>query len=443
LSTADLRKSWLDLKGSYWFVPSVLTLFAFALALVTIHLDRQWGSAWLTSSGWFEGSRPEGARAQLTVVTSAMIAISSTLFAITIAAVAFASGNYGPRLLTNFMNNRGNQVSLGVFIATFAYNLMLLRVVRDPADSPAPGESGAEAVTAFVPQLSMLVSTASVVVSVGVLVYFLHHIPASIRVNSVLAGIGRHLIESIEERFPDKGDAREPTEPVRGEAVPAADAGYIEIVQFSDLDRIAKEAGAAISLRVRTGDFVHPHRPLVEVSGAAPDEDLMRRIRACFSLGASRTPEQDIEFLIDELVEIGLRALSPGMNDPFTAVSAIHWLGAAMARLAERDLSPGPEQESYDPDRVQVVADDFAHFLSRSFGAIRPSAATSPIAAKMQLDALWGVAIGATSRVRRDAILEEGRLLIRQAETELKGPALDEVRERMEELERKMAGLGR
>ena len=139
---SSLRAMWLGVKASYWFIPALLTTAAFLLALMTIQLDRVWGSEWLTSFEWFEGSRPEGARAQLTVIASAMIAVSSTLFAITIAAVAFASGNYGPRLLTNFMNDRGNQVSLGVFIATFVFNLLVLRVVRDPQDPSAAGEIG-------------------------------------------------------------------------------------------------------------------------------------------------------------------------------------------------------------------------------------------------------------------------------------------------------------
>jgi len=126
-------------RASYWFIPALLTAFAFLLALVTVWADRHGGSQWLSYLGWFEPSRPEGARAQLTVIATATIGIASTVFAITIAAVAYASGNYGPRLLTNFMNDRGNQVSLGVFIATFTFNLMVLRVVRNPED----GASGA------------------------------------------------------------------------------------------------------------------------------------------------------------------------------------------------------------------------------------------------------------------------------------------------------------
>lgn len=439
MANAHLRRGWLELKGSYWFIPTVLTVFAFALALTTIHLDRVWGSEWLSRFPWFEGSRPEGASAQLQVVANGMLAVSSTLFAITIAAVAFASGNYGPRLLTNFMNDRGNQVSLGVFIATFVYHLMLLRVVRN---EPQQG-SGAvgEAASAFVPQLSMLVSGVWVAAAVVTLVYFLHHIPASIRINTVLAGIGRHLVHDIEERFPVKGGATEPPRALEGKPVAAAKIGYVEIIDYAKLDEIAREAGGTIVMKARTGDFVHPHRPLVELAGAELSEEIEGKVRDCFSLGASRTPTQDLEFLIDELVEIGLRAISPGINDPFTAVTSIHWLGAALAKLAERDLGQGPEHEDYDPDHVQAIPDDFRHFLKRSFGAMRASVAGSPIAAKMFIDALWGAAIGATSRERLDTIAEEARTLLRQAETALEGPALEEVRERVAELERSIAGL--
>ena len=427
----SLRAVWLGVKASYWFIPSLLTFAALLLAIATIHLDRSLGSDWLTSFAWFEGSRPEGARAQLTVIASTMIAVAATVFSITIAAVAYASGNYGPRLLTNFMNDRGNQFSLGVFIATFVYNLMVLRVVENAKDAPAPGESGAEALAGFVPQLSMLVSGASAVLAVAVLVYFLHHIPASIRINTVLGGIGRRLIRDIERRFPLEGGSSEPEERISGKPVTARSVGYIEIIDFAELDEIARRNGITIALTVRTGDFIHPHLTVAETS-AEVGEETRRRILSCFSLGESRTPTQDLEFLIDELVEIALRALSPGINDPFTAITSIHWMGAALAKLADRDLTAGPEQESYESARVQPVADDFAHFVQRSFGAVRASAAANPIAGKIFLERLSGVTAGATSGTRRDILLNEARAFAEQAERELEGPALREVEERME-----------
>lgn len=438
---STFRASWLAIKASYWFIPTILTLAAFGLALLTIHLDRSWGSEWLTTLPWFEGARAEGARAQLTVIASAMIAISSTVFAITIAAVAYASGNYGPRLLNNFMNDRGNQVSLGVFVATFMYNLLVLRTVRSAEETPAPGETTAEGITAFVPQLSMLVSGASVLLAVGVLVYFLHHIPASIRINTVLGGIGRRLVADIGKRFPGAGGAGEPAPCVDGPAISATRVGYVEIIDFERLDRLADRSDLVLSLTIRTGDFIHPHLPVVYVSGGDAGEELAEQILDCFSLGNSRTPTQDLEFLIDELVEIALRALSPGVNDPFTAVTSLHWLAAALAKLADRNLSEGPEQQSYDRMRVRPLADDFRHYLRRSFGAMRLAAATNPIAATVFLDSLRGVAIGATSQERRRALLDEARLLGEQASLELAGPARDEVRAHLERVQADFAAL--
>jgi uncharacterized membrane protein len=194
-----------------------------------------------------------------------------------------------------------------------------------------------------------------------------------------------------------------------------------------------------LSLLVRTGDFIHPHLPVIGVSGGAVDEAAAAHVLSAFSLGNARTPTQDLEFLIDELVEIGLRALSPGVNDPFTAVTSLHWLAAAMARLADRDLSEGPEQQTYDPRRVRPVSDDFEHFLRRSFGAMRPSAAGSPIAAKIFLQSLCGIAIGATSAQRRSALLNEAQLLGEQACLELEGPASDEVRAQAAQVQAQLA----
>lgn len=420
--TVRLRKFWLDLKGSYWFLPTLFSLAALGLSVLTIWLDLTGAGWWFSGTGWLESSGAEGARSLLTVIASAMIAMASTVFAITIAAVAYASGNYGPRLLTNFMNDRGNQVALGTFIATFVYAVMVLRVVDSGGDPP-------DSAPAFIPQLSLFVATLMAAFAVAVLVYFLHHIPASIRINTVIGGIGRRLLDDIDARFPADFDGREPAGERPGEPVFPVDSGYVEILEFATLDEIAQESGATISLCVRAGDFVHPAIPLAKVEGAACDENLAKGICDAFAVGNSRTRSQDLEFLFDELVEIALRALSPGVNDPFTALSAVHWLGAATARLGGRDLCRGPEQDRYDPARVRPLSDDFAHFLARGFGALRNSAAASPIAGKMVLESLMTVRRAACTKERTEAVRAEARLLLAQAEIALDGPALDELRE--------------
>jgi len=426
--TASLRKFWLQIRASYWFIPAVLTLCAVLLATVTIWIDHRGKADWLWGTGWLRTTSAEGARGLLSVIASAMISIASTVFAITIAAVVYASGSYGPRLLSNFMSDRGNQVSLGTFIATFVYALLVLRTVR-VADS-ANGT--------FVPQVSTLVATMLVLGAVLVLVYFLHHVPASIRINTVLGGIGRKLLKDIAKRFP-LGDARgEALKPVAGDPVTATRSGYIQIIDFAALDKLAERHGATISLCLRTGDFAHPHIPLAEVARCRVDEEIASGVRDAFAFGDSRTSKQDLEFLFDELAEIALRALSPGINDPFTAITSLHWMGAALASLADRDLSCGPEREDFDRERVRPRPDSFEHFLARSLGTVRPAVAANHLAAKVCLDVIGDVAAGCLLEAQLDALHAEANRLHTQMLTFLEGPAREEVSERFRAVRQKL-----
>lgn len=434
---ARLRSFWLSVNASYWFYPAIFSLAAAALAFFTVYLDRNGLAEWLNEISWLHASRPEGARTVLTVIAGSMIGVASTVFSITIAAVAYASGNYGPRLLTNFMQDKGNQLSLGTFIATFVYAVLVLRVVRSEDERPSDAlDAGATALPGFTPQLSLLVATVMVMIAIAVLVFFLHHIPDSIRINTVLKGIGRRMLDQIRYRFPNERGVEEPSERDEGTPVRADFSGYIQIIDFENLDEIAKDRGCTIGLRQRTGDFVHLGVPLAEISGQEPDDDLCDDIRKCFSVGGMRTPTQDLEFLFDEIVEIALRALSPGINDPFTAITCMHWLAAGMAELGNRDLDRGPEQETYDRERVKPLNDDFDHFVQRGFGGIRASAAGSAMASKKFIDALYSASLGCTNGERRQRLLDEGRLLVEQARTTLKGPSLIELEDRLKEFER-------
>ncbi len=417
---ARLRALWQETRASYWFYPALFTLLAALLAILTVWLDRHGAAEWLTSHEWVDEARPEGARNVLNVISGSMIGVASTVFSITIAAVVYASGSYGPRLLANFMEDRGNQLSLATFIATFVYAVLVLRVVRDAYETS--GDPG------FVPQLSLMIATGMMAASIAVLVYFLNHVPASIRINAVLEGIGARLLRAVRERFPHDCAGEQRDQAPQGVPVPATRTGYVQIVDFAGLDRIAREAGCRIELRLRPGDFVHPDIVLLAVvGGKAPDEAMAERLRGCFSLGAMRSPAQDIEFLIDELVEIALRALSPGINDPFTAVTALHWLGAATAQIGERDLRGGPDRGDYDWNRIVPLNDDFDHFVRRGFGGIRAAAATSPIAATQFLDCLLGAGSTLSLNGRRARLRKEGALLMAQARLELAGPSLDEL----------------
>lgn len=426
-----LRKIWHDMNASYWFLPALFSIGALGLALVTISLDRSGWADFLSDYSWLQPARPDGASNMLTVIAGTMIGVASTVFSITIAAVAYASGNYGPRLLTNFMEDRGNQFSLATFIGTFVYAITVLRTVRAEDEAPTNvSDAVSSALPGFVPQLSLLVAFALMGLSVAVLVYFLNHIPASIRINTVLKGIGARLLEEIEDLFPDDNTGGKAFSAPDGTPITARDTGYVQAIAFSTLEKLAEQENGKLKLAVRTGDFVHPQVPLaywadMDITEDCPDDE----VRGAFTLGSMRTPSQDMQFLIDELVEIGLRALSPGINDPFTAVTAVHWLGAATAELARRDLRRSYAVDGDDPHLV-LLEDDFAHFVARGFGAMRSGIATNRIAALVTFDALVDAASMLDDEGRRKDIRQEGDLLMRQAREHLSGPELEAVEAR-------------
>ncbi len=180
-------------------------------------------------------------------------------------------------------------------------------------------------------------------------------------------------------------------------------------------------------LEVRTGDFVHEGMAFARVIGA--DEEKCD-LAGCFSLGSSRTPKQDPQFLIDELVEIGLRALSPGINDPFTAITALHWLGAATAELGGRDLLRRDLDRDSEGDRTTNVfplADDFDHYLRRGFGAIRGAVAASHTASLVMFDTLRNTARSIDDESRVRLLRQHGDLLMQQVRTEIDGPDLHDI----------------
>ncbi|OYX67236.1 MAG: hypothetical protein B7Y88_00175 [Sphingomonadales bacterium 32-64-17] len=425
----DLRWFWARLTANYWFFPSLFAIGAAVLAFVCVWVDRSGLVDGLTDAEWLVAARPESASNMLQVIAGSMIGVASTVFSITIAAVAYASGTYGPRLLTNFMEDKGNQLSLATFIGTFVYALTVLHTVRGEDETPILGAAG-DALPGFVPQLSLLVAYVLMALSVGVLVYFLNHVPSAIRINKVLHDIGRRLLNMVREDFPEDAAAERSYERPSGEPLLAERTGYIQLIDFEEMLGVMREAEGSFVLCVRTGDFVHPGVALGEICGTEASDGLAEKLHAAFTFGFARSPEQDPQFLIDELVEIGLRALSPGINDPFTAITAVHWLGAATAELGARRLDKmlhDDDEEQGDACAIYPLPDDFAHYVKRGFGAICSAVATSPIATEVMFDTLRHCGDAIESSERRSLLARQGARLHDQAREELRGPDLAEV----------------
>ena len=434
--TAEIRFFWARLTANYWFFPALMAVLSALLAFAMVAIDRSGAAEFLNDVEWLVPSRPKGASDMLTVMAGSMIGVASTVFSITLVAVTYASGNYGPRLLTNFLEDRGNQLSLAMFIGAFVYALVVLRSVRAEDETPsATADAAATALPGFVPQLSLLVAYVLMALCVAVLVFFLNHIPSSIRINKVLEGIGRRLLNAIRDTYPVENEFSDAVAPKGGESLTAQATGYVQMIDFDDLQKIARDCGGTFSLRVRTGDFVHRDLPLIDIDGCPPDK-VEDRVRDCFTLGATRTPEQDPQFLIDELVEIGLRALSPGINDPFTAITALHWLGAATSDIGRRDLRKDICGDDADCCPVIPAPDDFAHYVKRGFGSIRSAVATSPIAAEVMLDVISNAATPINHQDRQEQLREEGRRLAEQARLIMIGPDLERFEKHMSAFDR-------
>ncbi len=428
--TAELRFFWKRLTANYWFYPALFAILAGVLAVAMVYLDQNGYARFLRDYQWIVPVGPKGASDILTVMAGALIGVAGTVFSITLVAVTYASGTYGPRLLTNFLEDKGNQISLATFIAAFVYALVVLRAVRVEGENPLTSEAEvANTIPGFAPQLSILVAYVLMGACVAVLVFFLNHVPSSIRINTVVEQIGRRLISAIRETYPDEDEFRDAIEPNGGAPLTARGTGYVQLIDFEDLEAIARDCGCTFSLQVRTGDFVHRDLPLVDIEGCEPGK-IESRVRDCFTLGATRTYEQDPQFLIDQLVEIGLRALSPGINDPFTAITTLHWLGAATTEIGRRDLRKDVCGSDAGDCPVIPLPDNFAHYLSRGFGSIRSAVASSPNAAMVMLDVLGNAAIPIGDANRRDLLREQGRLLVEQAREVLVGPDLQGVEER-------------
>jgi len=414
-------------RSSYWLVPSVMAFLAVLLGVVMIWVDVEVGTSWMDEVSWYQQIKADGAREVLSTIAGSMITVAGVVFSITMVAISFASGQYGPRVLTNFMSDRGNKVTLGTFIATFLYCLVVLRTVRGGDET-------------FVPQFSVVVALFLAVCSIGVLIYFIHHVPQSIHINNVAAKIGRQLVADAEKRFPscigeeggrpqDEPTLQEgwgPAAPVRSHAT-----GYIQAIATESLLRTACERDLVLRLHYRPGDFVVAGRTLLEcVPAERLDEEAADALRGCFSTGALRTPAGDMNFLINELVEIAARALSPGVNDPFTAVTCMDWLGAGATEIAQRRLPSPVRKDEQGQARLIAQPDDFGLFVELSFARLRQYAAADMIAALHLLRVLGEVAISCPLEVQVRLLAAEARHLADLAEQQLDGACREEVRQR-------------
>ncbi len=343
------------LRSSFWFLPILMTGLAAGLAFATVALDASISDQWLRAFGWAYAGGAEGASAVLGAVAGSMITLAGLVFSMTLVALSLTSSQFGPRLLRNFMRDTMNQVVLGTFVATFVYCLLVLRTVRRADES------------AFVPHLSVTIGVLMAVASLVVLIYFVHHVAMSIQADELLARVSAELFSGIDRLYP-KEIGQGPPESTPQEphaAVPdgfdreaqpvSADVdGYVQLIDADALLDLATQSDLLVRVLRRPGQYAIRGNPLALVLPRERVNDAIAgKLRAVFVIGHRRTEVQDVEFVVDQLVEIAVRALSPGINDPFTAVACVDRLGSALTRLAQRHA---PSAYRYHEDQLRIIA---------------------------------------------------------------------------------------
>ncbi len=365
------RALWEGIRGTYWAVPSAMVAVSVVVSFVMVDLDRVLTAQFLSELSWVFTGGPEGARAVLSTIAASMITVAGVTFSITIVALTLASQQFGPRLLRNFLRDLGNQVTLGTFVSTFTYCLLVLRTVRGTDDEQ------------FVPHLAVTVGVVLAMLSLSVLIFFIHHIATSIQASQVIANVADELAGAIDRLFPEQigqEPAPDPSERaarapsptfVGGHAIVAVAGGYVQAVDGARLLKLATAHNLVVRLDSRPGAFVRRGTPLVTVTAAlTPSDDIAASVRACFITASERTGVQDVGFFVDQLVELAVRALSPGINDPATARTCIDRLEQALCHLAGRSM---PSAYRHDADgTLRVVASEvtFAGILDLAFTEI-------------------------------------------------------------------------
>jgi uncharacterized membrane protein len=362
-----------SLRASLWLVPTAFILGALVLARLLVEaepLPERFPLALV-----FGGSS-DGARAVLGELAGATVTVVGLVFSLTVIALQMASSQFSPRLLRSFLKDRGVQVVLGGMLGSAVFDVAVLRTVRSPSDD----------LEAFVPRAAVTVALILALGAVGLLVYFLHHITRMLRVDVTMGAIKDETLLQIRNLPADREvlpDVVGPAPPDSAHVVTAGLAGYLQRVDLAALGSGAREARVVVRLRPVMGQWVTEGTTLAWVWGEADASavDANRAdvlVHGGLHLGPDRTESQDLAFGLRQLQDIAARSLSPGVNDPTTAVQAIGQMAAVMAALARQPLGADLALDGDGAVRVVVPRPTFASHLDLAIGQSRCYGADEP-----------------------------------------------------------------
>ncbi|MFH0998492.1 MAG: DUF2254 domain-containing protein [Pseudomonadota bacterium] len=431
-----LHHWWQEKRSSFWFVPAVMVLDAVVLATVLITVDAAVDLHVVERWPLVFGAGAAGARGLLMAVAGSMITVAGVVFSITLVALSLTSSQYTSRVIRNFMRDRVNQVVLGVFVGIFAYCLVVLRTIRG-------GDEGT-----FVPTLAVLGGLILAFVGIAFLIYFIHHISMSIQASSIIARAAQETIAAVDQLFPEEvGEDEDGDDNLRASlanqpwfAVTVRKTGYIENIDINVLLEVARKLGTILQMECGIGEFVIEGAPLVSVINPdGLDEETVVELNAAYVISRQRTVETDAAFGIRQIVDIAMKALSPGINDTTTAVMCVDYLAAILVRLASRRIATS---HRFDQGELRVLARGprFESLLSEAFDQIRQNAIGNVAVISRMLSALQTIASLTADPSRRQALCERVDWIAELAERTIASPydrtrfetRLERVREALE-----------
>lgn len=356
-----------QLRASLWFVPAVSVVAACAVGAALTRIDvaeRSWLGQLVYPGG--AGS----ARSILQTIAGSVITVTGVVFSLTVVTLQLASSQFSPRLLRTFIRDIRNQVVLATFLATFAYCLVTLRAVRAPAE----GQEG------FVPGLAITGAYVFAAASVIALVFFIDHIARSIRIDSLMRKVNDDT-EAVIGRFrdrPSEDDEQVAGPPARTVAVRASRSGFVQALDEEQLCEAARRWRCDLWVASSIGEHVVAESPIAWVLGPGGGEpDLAAQVNGAIQVGFERTMQQDVAFGLRQLVDVAVKALSPAVNDPTTAVHAIGHLAHLLVRI--EGTGAGRSRRRIHAEPLVVVRErSFAELLELACGQIRRYGAGEP-----------------------------------------------------------------
>jgi uncharacterized membrane protein len=395
------------LRNQLWLLPALCTLLAAGLAYVLISYGDRLGPGDETEHWWLYSGEASTARDLLSSLLGGLMTMTSLVVSVTFVILTLAANQLGPRLISIFMGDRQIQAVLGLYIGTILYVIVVLRTLDDTLGSEG------------VPHLAVTAGSVLTILCLLALLFYVHKIAYSIIADNVVESVYQEFCSSLHNILPRDRD--EERHDGGGFAAGSSwgmglgTAGYLQVVDYDRLLALACEDDLRIEVKVRAGHYVLRQGEHVVVHGdVSPDRKAEKKIRSAFTVGAERTPAQDPEHGIRQLVEIATRALSPGTNDPFTAKAVIDRLGASFEAVFAAGLQPRVLRDEQGDIRVHADRSDIRGLLDAAFHPIRQAGAEHPAILIRMAQVIGDLAPAMRNDAQRNALVEE---LDRLAET--------------------------